>query len=185
MRYKLTFYSYWSVGSGKGAGNGKDNLVLKDKNGLPFVPGRTFKGLLRDAAAECMFEKERINELFGHENHNDFEHEAKLIENIRGVAFFSSVRLNDSTRHYLKEHKNLVKYLYQTRTSTRLSSTKQAVDHSLRKTEVCIPLELEGRISGPLTEDQKNLILKSLKMLKFLGEKRYRGLGRCEIKIEE
>ena len=50
IKYKITFYSNWHCGSGLAAGADTDELVIKDRNGLPYVPGRTIKGLLREAA---------------------------------------------------------------------------------------------------------------------------------------
>ena len=52
MDYKIEFFSNWHCGSGLAAGADVDALVIKDKDGLPYVPGRTIKGLLRDAATE-------------------------------------------------------------------------------------------------------------------------------------
>ena len=45
---ELDLSSYWHIGSGKGADAVADAVVLKDEAGLPVVPGRTLKGLLRD-----------------------------------------------------------------------------------------------------------------------------------------
>ena len=49
IKYKITFFSNWHCGSGLAAGADTDELVIKDRNGLPYVPGRTIKGLLREA----------------------------------------------------------------------------------------------------------------------------------------
>ncbi|UBM60778.1 RAMP superfamily CRISPR-associated protein [Marinilongibacter aquaticus] len=180
VNYVLAFYSHWAIGSGKGAGSGKDSLVLKDKNNLPFIPGKTMKGLLRDAANECGYNVQSIESVFGHTNHEGQEHEASEKLNKKGCARFSSVKLSDDMVLALKGKKYLSSGLYETRTSTRLDSDKQAVDHSLRKMEVCVPLVLYGTVSN-VEDEQKVLIKKALKMVKLLGEKRYRGLGRCQI----
>ena len=49
LYYNLTFFTDWHCGSGLAAGADVDTLVVKDKNGLPFVPGKTLKGLIREA----------------------------------------------------------------------------------------------------------------------------------------
>ena len=54
MKYEITFYTNWHCGSGLSSGADCDSLVVKDKNGLPFVPGKTIKGLLREAATEVV-----------------------------------------------------------------------------------------------------------------------------------
>ena len=45
--YSIEFFSYWHCGSGLAAGADVDELAIKDGDGLPYVPGRTVKGLLR------------------------------------------------------------------------------------------------------------------------------------------
>ncbi len=47
--YRLRFEEYWRVGSGEGAGRHLDALVRRDGYGLPFVPGTTIRGVVRDA----------------------------------------------------------------------------------------------------------------------------------------
>ena len=44
MKYKVEFYSDWHCGSGLSSGSDIDSLVIKDEDGLPFVPGKTLKG---------------------------------------------------------------------------------------------------------------------------------------------
>lgn len=46
----IEFHGYWHVGSGRGDGLGTDAAVIRTSGKLPYVPGRTIKGLLRDAA---------------------------------------------------------------------------------------------------------------------------------------
>ena len=49
-RLRVIFESDWHVGSGAGIPGHLDSQVLRDGNGLPFVPGKTLTGILRDAA---------------------------------------------------------------------------------------------------------------------------------------
>lgn len=46
---KIDILDYWHAGSGLSAGTRVDALTVKDAAGLPYLPGRTLKGLLRDA----------------------------------------------------------------------------------------------------------------------------------------
>ena len=50
LQYKIEFTSFWHTGSGLSSGTESDIVVIKDKNGLPYIPGKTLKGLLREAA---------------------------------------------------------------------------------------------------------------------------------------
>lgn len=57
VTYRLKFYSEWHCGSGLGAGADVDALVVKDKNKLPYVPGKTIKGLIREAVENILYFK--------------------------------------------------------------------------------------------------------------------------------
>src|SRR5699024_10170830 len=54
--YQIEFFNYWHSGSGLAGSTYADSIVNKTERNLPFIPGKTLKGLLRDAA-------EKINEL--------------------------------------------------------------------------------------------------------------------------
>ena len=60
----FSILSYWHAGSGQGRSAVSDALVQNDRNGLPFLPGRTVKGLLREG---CGVARGRtpMAELFG------------------------------------------------------------------------------------------------------------------------
>ena len=56
INYEIHFHSYWHCSSGLSAGADIDTLVLKNADNLPYVPGRTMKGLVRDAINDiCAF----------------------------------------------------------------------------------------------------------------------------------
>ncbi len=182
MEYTIDFYSNWLIGSGLG-GNSKDGIVLKD-DGCPFIPGRTLKGLFRDAFQECGFgEEEEIN-LLGHRKHGVEVNEKKK-ENRQGKLYFGSAYLpNDLRVNLEKQSKEFINGLYSSKTSNCLSDSKQTVNHSLRNLEVIIPLKLEAKLTplesdSEICKDYKDDLKKALSMIKLMGEKRHRGLGRC------
>ncbi len=187
MKYTITFYSYWRIGTGLGGGS-KDNILMKDDDKLPVIPGKTLKGLIRDAYNELGLEKDNDKEveLFGQEladkpgaiTKEDL-HEGKL--------YFGSATLPEDEINYLKQNPDLIPVLYDTITTTRLDDDKQNEDSALVKSEVCIPLTLEAEIlpkeSGEIPEKDKENLIKALQILRLMGEKRYRGLGRCKIEV--
>ncbi|AMC10194.1 hypothetical protein Lupro_02525 [Lutibacter profundi] len=182
MKVKIKFYSNWAIGSGKG-GDSKDSIILNDDNGLPFIPGKTLKGLIRDAFLECNYSKEDAIRLFGQEKNLDI----KTDDLEEGILRFNSAYLSDA---FISLPKDIKAKLFTSKTATRLDEKKQAIDYSLRKNEVCIPLELHTTIlvkenNSELVEDNYKKIEKALKMLKIMGEKRHRGLGRCLITVPE
>jgi len=194
MKYRITFYSYWRTGSGLG-GQSKDNIVLKDENRLPIIPGKTLKGLIRDAYEECGYQDS--DEIFGHgiwdDEDKEYEKEHKDLKN--GKFYFKSARLAGETASHLLNNRELIKELYRTVTHVQLDEDKQALEHALVKNEVCIPLTLEAEIipiengiirkEDKIPDDIASRLQKALKMLKNIGEKRYRGFGRCEITVIE
>lgn len=178
MKVTIKFYSNWAIGSGTG-GKGKDSIVLLDDNCLPFLPGKTFKGLVRDAFVECGNTNDDTLRLFGQEKNEEIE--KKELKN--GTLRFNSAYLPENFQNL---ETNVKDHLFGSKTATRLEANKQAKDNSLRKKEICIPVELHTYIlvqetHTELEDEDYNKIAKTLKMLKFLGKKRHRGLGRCAI----
>ncbi len=56
-----------------------------------------------------------------------------------------------------------------------------AKDHSLRSEEVVVPCTLYASITG-VPENIYEILTNSFGLIKRLGQKRNRGLGRCDIK---
>lgn len=183
MKYRITFYSYWRVGTGLG-GDSKDGIVMKDDNKLPVIPGKTLKGLIRDAYTECNLPDE--TKLFGHVL-GDLNTGLKKSDLEEGILYFGTASLPANEQNFLKRNPSLVNGLYRSLTSVRLDNDKQSVDTALNTKEVCIPLTLEAEINlkdgGELDSEVKENLEKAFKMLRMLGEKRYRGMGRCKVEF--
>ncbi len=181
INYTITFYSPWHCGSGLSAGADVDALVVKDENGMPFVPGKTLKGLIREAIENYISMSsdteedivKTVEKTFGRicDNTN---------ESTMGSAHFSNAVL------CLREYNaivgnNLQKYLYSKLTTTAIDDKGIAKDHSLRSEEVVVPCTLYADITG-VPENIHEILTKSFGLIKRLGQKRNRGLGRCDIK---
>ncbi|MDE6077151.1 MAG: CRISPR-associated protein [Muribaculaceae bacterium] len=181
LYYNLTFFTDWHCGSGLAAGADVDTLVVKDKNGLPFVPGKTLKGLIREAVEELISLKGDNSyalflKTFGFFNDKD--------ELIKGRAFFSNAELSEKERLSIVA-KNLQPFLYRKLSSTAIGEDGIAKEHSLRKMEVAVPCTLEGFISGlPEDKDFTTLMKEGLLFIKRLGQNRNRGLGRCSFTVK-
>ncbi len=164
LKFKIEFYSYWQIGSGKGGGAKNDSIVLKDENGFPFIPGRTLKGLIKDASKEAgSFDQIKL-----------FEDDKSLSSSEQ--VHFKTASLDENLKLLLEE--NVKDGLFETKASTALDDDKQARNYSLRKNEVVIPLELFSEIEN-LHEDDIDPIEKSFKYLRRMGLKRNKGFGRC------
>jgi CRISPR/Cas system CSM-associated protein Csm3 (group 7 of RAMP superfamily) len=179
ITYKITFFSEWHCGSGLSSGSDLDALVIKDKDNFPFIPGKTLKGLLRDAAEEIFGSDALIlKELFGY---FDEKIVSESDSHSKGEAFFTNGTISDSLK---SSSINLTNYFYRDIASTKIGENGIAEPHSLRKMETTIPCELTAII---YEVDEKYIadLTQCMQWIKRLGQNRHRGLGRCKFEILE
>lgn len=197
ITYKITFYSEWHCGSGLTSGSDLDALVVKDAEGFPFIPGKTLKGLLQEAAMELFgsgFEDDYKKLSEGKSATNALDHfipkvfgyfdEKEISESMlhtKGTAFFSNAVLSEDLRKQAKEH-GLTSFFYRDMASTAIGDNGIAKKHSLRRMETVIPCELVATVSG-IDEKYVNDLKKTMQWVKRLGQNRHRGLGRCKFEI--
>lgn len=175
IKYKIEFFSNWHCGSGLAAGADVDALVIKDSRGLPYVPGRTLKGLLREAASVLSGNQEVIDKIFGVSGDED--------RHSIGAAFFGSATLPSAEYRYIAEQ-GLASHLYQTFASTSIDENGIARDNTLRKIETVVPCELEGEILN-VPDGAVQMLEESMHYIKRMGTGRNRGYGRCRISIRK
>ena len=92
LTLKIQFFSPWHCGSGLSAGADTDALVIKNPQGLPFVPGKTIKGLVREAVedyAALKGEEIKLDEAFGVEASQE---ESSSIQ--KGYLYFTNGELS-------------------------------------------------------------------------------------------
>lgn len=180
IKYTITFLSDWHAGSGLSAGSEADAVVIKDKNNLPYLPGKTIKGLLKDAFYDIidvqptLIDKTKIDQYFGYEN-------TDKKGTIAGTLFFSNAKLPSIEAGEIT--KELSEFLYHNLASTTINDNGIAKAGSLRTMEVCVPLILEAEIDGIAKEDIPIFEI-AFKYLRHLGVNRNRGLGRCKFTIK-
>lgn len=182
LTYSISFHAQWHCGSGLSAGADVDALVIKDKDSLPYVPGKTIKGLIREAVEDLLFftgspDDKLVRKVFGHIS---AENEKEIS---KGEAFFTNAELNHDEKTYILCN-NLVKFLYLTKAATEINNKGVAEDHSLRRIETTVPCTLYGKILN-VDDDMTSLMTKAAGLIKRIGVNRNRGLGRCTFKIWE
>lgn len=173
LTYTLTFLSDWHCGSGLSGGAEADAIVIKDASNLPYVPGKTIKGLISDALHE-------IKELSTIVPDTAISTLLTTSES-KPAAFFSNAELSAEEKEDIGE--GLSHFFYRNIASTQIESTTgTAKPHSLRVKEVTIPVTLTGTVSGVNSEELKVLEM-AFKWIRCLGVNRNRGLGRCKFVI--
>lgn len=183
IKYSIHFYSPWHCGSGLSAGADADTLVIKDSNGLPFIPGKTLKGLIREAVEDYAALSEKlsdkdINEAFGLPSNPEVTD-----DNVSGDAFFTNATLDENEAEAILSN-DAQKFLYNNVSSTAIGTDGIAEDHSLRSIETTVPCILHAEIYN-LSDSVAGIIEKSLGLIHHIGLNRNRGLGRCDMKIEK
>lgn len=194
LNYNIEFFTDWHCGSGLGAGADVDALVVKDRDGLPFIPGKTVKGLLREAVEDIARFRHSANEqtyneklsqirkFFGYFDGKASSYDT-LNEMTKGTAFFANAELPEPERKAIVSE-NLQSYLYRTLASTAIDEHGIAKEHSLRRIEVTVPCTLEGYIlCSPEDKDMLELLKDGLGYVRRLGQNRNRGLGRCRFGV--
>lgn len=180
IKYKIEFHTDWHCGSGLAAGADVDALVVKDEKGMPFVPGKTIKGLVREA----------VEEIRGFQGKQDAEAFVKAFgffddkeQKEKGCVFFTNAELKKEEYDAITSN-NAVRFMYRDIASTSIDNDGIAKEHSLRKMEVVVPCTLQGDILN-VPDNMADEIIHSLGFIKRLGQNRNRGLGRCTITVEE
>ena len=175
IRYNIQFFSNWHCGSGLSAGADVDELVVKDKDGMPYVPGKTMKGLIREAVEDYVFltggDSAAVDETFGSE------------ADMTGSAFFSNATLDEREQMAIVSN-GAQKFMYNKVTTTAIGEDGIAKEHSLHSLETVVPCSLTGFVAD-VPETMVGLIGESLGMIKRIGLRRSRGLDRCDVTLVE
>ena len=189
IQYQITFHSFWHSSSGLSGGVYADSLVIKDDQNIPYLPGRTVKGLLRDSAYRVKYFSEGalvtddfIYRVFGERpNSTQQVNEVKTLE---AEAFFGNAHVSSFVKAELQKTPELINQLYDIHASTKINEKGVAEDHSLRQMEIVVPLTLYGQIDHfPESEVFEKQLHYCMQGVKRLGLNRTRGLGRCTFSI--
>lgn len=187
LQYKIDFFSSWHCGSGLSAGADVDALVVRDRDGLPYVPGKTVKGLVREAVEDFLaFRKEDtriVADLFGNAEDRNNLPQGEKGKMKQGILFFSNAELQSEQKQIILDEQ-LKPFLFDSVAATRIAEDGIAMPHSLRRIQVVLPCTLYGQILD-VPEESKILLQQAVKLIKRMGLARNRGLGRCSFTIME
>ena len=165
-----------------------DADVKYDKNGLPFIQAKTFKGLLRESALEvCEIlcdtdgvpEYENVNQLFGEagkENSGILSFNNLYIENYKDIIDELTIHRNFLDPEFIKN------YLTESRQQTTMKGGT-AKDKSLRTYRLIKEgTQFETKIEN-VPSVHEGFLRNALLNLRYLGTRRNRGFGRIEITV--
>ena len=183
----IDIQSYWHPGTGRGSGFHLDAVTHTGADGLPRLPGRTLKGLLRDAVYRA--------EQWGWPTAPSGSTEALFGPLGRdgqptrpGLLRVSDATLPDEVIAYLTADtgKPLVPGLYREHFSTAIDvATGVAASRSLRGMQVVVPLTLEALIAEipgvAAVPDWPIRIEAIFPLVTAVGAQRTRGFGRAHL----
>lgn len=200
VRLNITLHSFWVASSGEGAGYGSDRNVRRDRHGLPFIPGRTLKGLLRDGVRDAESLRWYATDFGDQPGSTETLFGSRADEgdvSTPGLLRVAGAQLPQALRAYLgadsDEARTLREGLYRTLYSVAINEEGVAVDRALRSGEVVVPLALQATVSvlperldaqNPVHARWREVLERALPLIRGVGSGRRRGLGRAEFHLE-
>lgn len=192
----LDIRDLWHAGSGRGSGRYLDAVVVTDTTGLPYLPGRQLRGVLRDALSTLQdwghTAAGTVERLFGHEA--EVQSDAlRYRKSHPGCLAIGNAQLDEPERLWLVSDENvsLRKHLFMEVFSTAIDSrTGVAADASLRGIQVAVPVQLiapvalESSSVEIATADWQALQL-AARAVRHIGAHRSRGYGRVLLTLRE
>lgn len=203
MTLRIDLAGYWHAGSGRGSGSHLDALCERNADGLPVLPGRQLKGLLRHAVrraeawgwyADLPLPAGPASNieilLFGSDSQTEDRHGT-----LPGLLAVDSAELPAAERNWLAApvQASWRSQLFDELFSTAIDENGTARDHSLRGVEVALPTVLEAGVSlqafalEPAHRRQQDAWLAgpapwsalamALPLVDAIGAHRSRGLG--------
>lgn len=200
---KLTLNSDTLIGSGEGYGAVVDSDVVFDDCGIPYIPAKRVKGLLRDSAriagemletAKLELNRCSLDELFGNPGMDasaDISVSNLYVEDYENNHKWIDFFINGKDFHEKISKETVIQYFTSLRRSTQIDEDGVAKDHSLRTARVIKRgnvfygnVELRGTDDADLNKKECLLALACMN-LKNIGTKRNRGFGEVKAELKE
>ncbi len=194
---------FWRAGTGRGGGASTDSLVHRDADGLPCLPGRTVKGLLRDAVYRAerwaYVDTGTTERWFGSrvfETNADSDEPISRLSTKAGALIVSDAVVDKAVSDYLvylknndpDEFKKLLGEFFHTVAATAIEHhSSSAKNKSLRTLEVTIPLTVSATLDvfDEIQPNWRAQLRRCLPLIQAVGSSRTRGLGRVQVTLEE
>lgn len=189
-RIEIELRSDMCCGIGEGNGSTLDTIAAFDKFGLPIIPGKTLKGLLKDRCRvfteNGFVNQEALIALFGGRNGQQgrLRLDKGVIENYEAIkadiACFDSATAGVATKGAIR------KTFTTERKQTAHDSSGIAKKMSLRATEAVkrhAKFYVDVSVEGGLSPDEEKLLNAGVKTLRHIGMNKNRGFGEVVCKL--
>lgn len=212
---RLEMLSDWHIGSGTGRPGEVDRLVLRDDNGLPYVPAKTLTGIWRDACeraalglddgepgAWCRWVKFLFGEQAAHRSEElkpvepeDFEHPQQAALSVRAAHLPPDLihALASADKYAVREAITFLKPGVSLDARSGRAREKYLRFEEMARVGASLRAQCEIAWDNYGDEDQRPaqqrtataLLLAGARLVERLGGKRRRGAGRCELTIDD
>jgi CRISPR-associated protein Csx10 len=205
FRLRLTMESDWHIGSGMSRPGNIDRLVVRDSDGLPFVPAKTLRGIWRDACERLVRGLDNgkvgdwaslVDRIFGSQpalggNGSTRRHEDPAQTPVESALAVGPARLPAALRHRIGTDRRFLDGMTFVKPGVKIDRRRgQAETDFLRFEEMArvgTVLEAEcvlpARIAGEQRVVASVLLVAAAQLIERLGGKRRRGPGRCKFEV--
>lgn len=203
FRVQLKMTSDWHVGSGTGRPGNVDRLILRDEDGLPFVPAKTLTGIWRDACELAALDLDNgcepalwskwVEHLFGEQPARTMPGAHTPDPPRRAALSVRPARYPSELRPHLRGQSDKARAYQAALTFVQPGvkidgATGRAKDDHLRFVEMVRGGTVLLANCELMVEDQYRplasaLLLAGTKLVSRLGGKRRRGAGLCTLEV--
>lgn len=183
---------YWRCGAGHGSGRLLDATVVKTPAGLPMIPGRTIRGLCRDAVARAEafghLPEGTTEAMFGSQRPTAGADTQSRFTTNSGAWTCSNATLGADWEAFAASttHKDVLSRFFDTHASTKLDEHRVAEGGTLRTVEVAVPCTLVCEWECEDDDlDVAQILSACVGTIRSLGVARSRGFGRARVSVGE
>ena len=183
MKIKMELKSDAIPGSGNSLAGIIDRDISYDKYGLPYIPAKRIKGILRESAEELGFDENAIFGIEGSEKGCDFRIDNGYLANYLDYKdFLSSISEKKKITEFLPQQAVLEFFTY-TRSQTTIENGT-AKENSLRVSRV-LKKGLVFEFSIECNTKYQDILKDICKVSRGFGSSRTRGFGEIELTLEK
>ena len=187
---RVVFESDWHIGSGAGAHDGIDRGVVRDHDGLPFVPAKSMTGMMRDALEEICFSlgstwDEWVDVIFGSQP-------AAVASGVRlapqaAAVSIRPLRFSEALQFEINDQV-LARATTFVKPGVSIDrKTKTAKDDHLSFTEMARPGVLSGDVIIDIAPEHEPTVVALLSaaasFIENIGGNRRKGAGKCVVSL--